>query len=431
MAKKPSGSNDRDEKLDPVDESDDAPVEAADEDVAEQAPAEPPAKPAKKNSKSSSKPRGAKPSPVAVDVSGPADGGSITPPEHSKKKLIIMLSAAGVLLIGAAVAGYVLLGSNAPAGNANTNGSANATADGQLPRRIDGVLDTVEHQNRYPLAVMIENQSQARPQSGLDQANVVYEALAEGGITRFMAIYTFTRVVDSIGPVRSARPYYVDWARGYNALYAHAGGSPKGLARIGSVGLPDLNQFFNSQYFFRDRSRKVASEHTLYTSSTLLSRALNDKKLPETGSYDAWTFKADAAASARPTSQHLTIDFSSFSYKVDYEYDPATNTYARSQAEQPHVMRDGAKIAPKNVVVIRVKRSLEDPKDSHGRLTLDVVGSGSAAYYLDGREYKGTWKKTSAQDGLELLDENGDVFKLNAGQTWIEVVPPEQTVTVR
>lgn len=432
MAKKPSGSDDRDDKIDPVDQPDepvvddevDASAPAGDENVGQ------PAQPVKKSSKSAKKPKAVVRS-AGVGVDGPIDDKTISKPVQSKKKLIIILIAVGVVLIGAAVAGYVMLGTGTPASNANNNGSSNATADDQLPRHIDGVLDTPEHQNRFPVAVMIENQSQARPQSGLEQANVVYEALAEGGITRFLGIFTLTRVVEAIGPVRSARPYYVDWARGYKALYVHAGGSPKGLTRITSVGVSDLNQFFNSQYFYRDRSRNVASEHTLYTSSTLLSRALNDKKLPDTGDFDSWTFKSDAAASARPAGQHITIDFSSFSYKVDYEYDAVTNTYARSQGEQPHVMRDGAKIAPKNVVVIRVKRSLEDPKDSHGRLTLDVLSSGPAAFYVDGHEYKGTWKKASAQDGLQLLDESGDPFKLNAGQTWVEVVPPEQTVTVR
>jgi hypothetical protein len=195
--------------------------------------------------------------------------------------------------------------------------------------------------------------------------------------------------------------------------------------------LSDLNQFFSSQYYYRDKTRKVATEHTLYTTSTLLARALIDKKMTTTGLYDAWSYKQDAATSDRPSSQHMTIDFSSFSYKVDYEYEPVTNTYIRSLGEKPHVMRNGTALAPKNVVVIRVQRSLEDPKDSHGRLVLNTIGSGAAAFYTDGQESKGTWKKTSAQDGLQLLAADGTPFRLNAGQTFIEVVPPEQTVTIR
>lgn len=355
------------------------------------------------------------------------------PGDSKKKKLALILSLAGVVLIGAAAAGYVMFSrqpSNPPPTTTN-NTDQNTNVSNLIPRRIDGVMDEPQNQNRYPVGVMVENQVDARPQSGLDEANVIYEALAEGGITRFLAIYTFPTNVEEIGPVRSARPYYVDWARGYKALYVHAGGSPKGLARISAVGLPDLNQFFNSQYFYRDRSRRVASEHTLYTSSKLLLRALVDKKMPQTATYDAWSFKPDAAAVERPASQHVTIDFSSFSYKVDYEYDPATNEYVRMMGEKAHVTRSGVPIRPKNVVVINLARRLEGGADNHGRLTMDTIGSGKARFFIDGREFAGTWKKSSAESNIQLIAEDGSPMQLNAGQTWVEVVPPEQNVTVR
>lgn len=393
-------------------------------------PVKPVAKNGSKKTKKSSK-----------KVEPPADVPPIEQPSpelkdaRNRKKLGLIIAGIGVVLLAAAATGYVMLGNKNSNGNENTNTSVNVNSDttSQLvPRRIDGVLDKPDNQNKFPVAIMVENQVQARPQSGLDKANIVFEALAEGGITRFMALYTFTQPVKEIGPVRSARPYYVDWARGYDALYVHIGGSPKAYARLSSTGARDFDQFHNSQYFWRDKSRDVASEHTLYTSGYYMTLALLDKKLPTTGTYDAWKYKDDAPSADRPSSQHITINFSSFSYKVDYEYDPVTNTYVRSEAEKAHVMRDGTPLQPKNVVVLTVNRRLEQPvTDNHGRLEMDTVGQGSAQFFVDGILTKGTWKKESPQAPLQLLRQDGTPMTLDAGQTWVEMVPPDQTVTVK
>lgn len=364
----------------------------------------------------------------------PVDERERTPSVDNKKRkkvLLIASIAAAIALIVAAGIGYRVFGPEKTDQSPTGSGNANVSGIQLIPRRIDGVLDTPDHQNPFPVAVMVENHPDARPQSGLDHANIIYEALAEGGITRFMAIFTLTDDVPKIGPVRSARPYYVDWARAYDALYVHVGGSPKGLERLVTTHTRDFNQFYNPSYFFRDKNVKVASEHTMYTTGHSLLRALGDQKLPSLGDYQPWKYKDDAAIGARPASQHVTITFSTFSYKVDYEYDPVRNVYIRSLAEKPHVMRDGTQISPKNVVVLTVNRSLEDPKDSHGRLKIDTIGEGPAQFFLDGTVVKGTWKKTSSADPLQLVRDDGTEMTLNAGQTWVEVVPPDQTVTVR
>ncbi len=361
----------------------------------------------------------------------PADRPKTDAPGSQRKRMFI-IAAVIVLLGGSVTAGYFFVGRNTGS-ESNRNGSTNADVTGEerVPRRIDGVLDDPEDQNHYLVAIMVENHTASRPQSGLDKANIVFEALAEGGITRFLALYTLTDPIQEIGPVRSARPYYIDWARGYNAMYVHIGGSPKALARLNSTNAFDLNQFFNSQYFYRDKTRDVASEHTLYTSAKLMQLALLDKQAPTPGDYQPWKYKSDADGSSRPASQHITINFSTFSYKVDYEYDPVKNDYARLQAEQPHVMRDGTTIRPKNVVVLTVKRRLEEPVDGKGRLEMDTIGEGPARYFLDGKELIGTWSKRSPQDPLDLRLEDGSDVQLNAGQTWVEIVPPDQEVTVR
>lgn len=387
----------------------------------------------KKNEKAAQ----AKKGPQKPPSTAPGNGGISKPGDGSqsskRKKTALILSLIGVVLVGLAVAGYFYFGTSDTNDNNTVNVAPAISDDSKLvPRRIDGVLDKPENQNKFPIAIMVENQIDSRPQSGLDKANIVYEALAEGGITRFLTLYTFAGPVKEIGPVRSARPYYVDWARSYDPLYAHIGGSPKSLSRISQTGIRDFNQFFNSQYFWRDKTREVAVEHTLFTSDYLMTIALLDKKLPTEGSYEPWKYKNDAPSSERPASQHITVNFSTFSYKVDYEYDPVTNEYARSLAEKPHVMRDGAQIRPKNVVVITVNRRLEQPvAGNHGRLEMDTVGQGNAQFFYDGVLQKGIWKKGSPQEPLQLLTQDGVPVLLNAGQTWVEVVPPDQQVTVK
>ena len=136
---------------------------------------------------------------------------------------------------------------------------------------------------------MIENMVTSRPQSGLDRANLVYEALAEGGITRFLAVFASGEEIEKIGPVRSARTYYLDWAKELSAAYIHVGGSPEALRLIPQYDILDLNQFYNSPNFWRAKER--AAPHNLYTSSELLARAVVSKKWGPTGSFESWELK--------------------------------------------------------------------------------------------------------------------------------------------
>lgn len=339
-----------------------------------------------------------------------------------KNKKWIFISV-GVVVVIAGVAGYLIFGLNLDdQGSSNT---ANKSQSGDTVRRaIDGVMVPADQANYFPVAVVIENLVAARPQSGLSQANIVYEALAEGGITRFLALYA-GQPVSEIGPVRSARPYFVDLVLEYGALFAHAGGSPQAIADIRSEGVFDLNQFYNSQYYWRDKTRQVASEHTLFSSSQLLTFALRDKKAAATADFDSWIFKDDTPLNSRPQEQKtITIDFSSFSYKVEYSYDRAKNDYVRSLAGAPHLDKGGAAIRPKNVIVQKVKTRLIDAE----RLGMDIVGQGDAIVFRDGVATVGHWEKKSKTGRTTFTDAAGVAIEFNAGQTWVEVVPTDREI---
>ncbi len=343
------------------------------------------------------------------------------------KRRPVMISLIAVLLVAVAATGYLIMRPPKPTTTNDNRAESNQTNSDKLVRRaIDGVWDKPENANLYPIAVMIENLASIRPQGALDQSSLVYEALVEGGITRLVAFFVLAGPIEDIGPVRSARPYYLDWVRELNALYAHVGGSPQAMSEISSKGIFNLDQFYDARFYWRkDLAR--ALEHNVFTASKFLTFALRDKQAPAQGDFEAWKFKDDVPLDDRPTDEkNITINFSSRSYLVRYVYDRDTNTYNRFQADDPHlVMNTGVQISPKNVVVQYVKTSLADAQ----RLAIETTGSGQALVFRDGRTTTGQWRKDSLTARTKYYDNNGQEIVFNAGQTWVEIVPTDREVS--
>jgi hypothetical protein len=194
--------------------------------------------------------------------------------------------------------------------NINTDVAVTPT----LPRVIDGVSVEPGKEHIFPTCVMIENLSTVRPQAGLQEANVVYEALAEGGITRFMAVFASGENLSKLGPVRSARSYFVDWAEEYECLYAHAGGSPQALEQLsGNTPVTDLNQIGGAAANFWRDPNVTSREHGLFTSSELLLYGARDRGLADaSGEYDGWLFTKESKKKDRPTEEKtVSLAFSS------------------------------------------------------------------------------------------------------------------------
>ncbi len=294
------------------------------------------------------------------------------------------------------------------------------------PRHLDGVMVAKEDANIYPVAVMIENLSSIRPQAGLSKAGVVYETLAEGGIARFMAVYAGEEASE-IHPVRSARPYYLEWSSEYDAAYAHCGGSPEALELISAYDIPDLNQIGGAgQYFWRGAG---TSPHNLYTSTELLTLALRDRGLlDKKPKYKMWKFKDEADLVDRPTEdKFVKINFSSLSYQSEYRYDRESNDYLRFNGGVEHIdALTGEQLRAKNVIVQRVPEEWSLP--DKGRIGMDVVGSGEAYIFRDGETIEGTWKKKNREGRTRFYDENNEEVELSRGQTWVEVLPGDRSV---
>lgn len=266
-------------------------------------------------------------------------------------------------------------------------------------------------------AIMIENSPDARPQSGLKDAGVVFEAIAEGGITRFLTLHQQDKP-QLIGPVRSLRMYYVDWLAPFDASIAHVGGSAAALAEVRNGRYRDIDQFFNGGYYWRATDRYAP--HNVYTSFAKLD-ALNKAK-GYTSSHFTGFARADEKPAEKPNATKVTIDFNNYAslYNTSYTYDKKTNSYKRYLAGQPHSDREKGQITPKVVIALKVNETtvLEDGY----RESISAIGSGSAVIFQNGTAIKATWHKSSRSKQLTFTAGSKQV-PLARGQTWIAAVP--------
>lgn len=265
--------------------------------------------------------------------------------------------------------------------------------------------------------IMIENSPDARPQSGLKQAGIIYEAIAEGGITRFLALYQESQP-QLIGPVRSLRMYFLDWATPYQASITHFGGSAASLAEVSNGNYRNLDLMRDgSSYYWRATDRYAP--HNVYTSFAKLD-ALNSSKKYTTSSFTAWP-RTDDKASDTPNATSVDIHISGPVYDSHYTYDSASNTYLRNVNGQASVDREAGQLAPSVVVAMKVNMSLV-MQDGY-REDITTSGSGDATIFQNGVANPCTWQKNSRTDSLKFIDANGKEIPLDRGQTWVVAVP--------
>lgn len=291
------------------------------------------------------------------------------------------------------------------------------------PRFIDGVYVKKGEENIFPLALMIDNHSEARPPSGLEKANLVFEAEAEGGITRYLAIFASQDEISELGPIRSARPYFVDWVREFSALYVHVGGSPEALVKIKQDNIFDINEFYNEKYFWR--SDYFNRPHNVFSSSKKLRDYIRNKNLEE-GKFFSWKFKDDQIKKELPLSGKISIKFKLDAYALDWVFDRENNNYIRYQNKNPHYTRSGEIISAKNIIIEYIDAKEIDDKL---RLKMEVVGEGKALVCFDGKCREAHWeKKTKGARTRYYID--GEEVVFNRGTSWIEILRPEIEVSI-
>lgn len=340
---------------------------------------------------------------------------------HGRKQWIITSAVAVVLLGGGVTAWLLTRSAPAPAPTvAKKTVVKKALPPTPIYSNLSGLQITDPALNTKPVtAVMVENSTDARPQSGLSQAGVVFEAQAEGGITRFMALYQDT-APSNVGPVRSARPYYIQWALGFNAAYAHVGGSADALADITSWGVQDMNQFYNSGSYHRISTRPAP--HNVYTGIDTLNQLESAKGY--TSTFTGFTRASTQGVSPQITANSIDFAISGANYNPHYDFDAGTNTYKRSIAGTAQTdANTGQQLAPTTVIaiVVPLSRGALDASNAYYS-NYNVLGGGTAYIFQNGGVAVGQWHKAGNTDQLTFTDANGAALPLNRGQTWISAV---------
>ncbi len=298
-----------------------------------------------------------------------------------------------------------------------------------VPAPLTGRPVTADVASRRVLTVMVDDHPAARPQAGFNAASVVWHAPAEAGIPRYMLMFQDEDPV-LVGPVRSARQYFIAWAAEWRPVFAHVGGSPQAMQTLRESGQGQLvydadEMRWGGEYLWRTADRP--RPHNVYTDGSHLrdlAGVLGATDDLPVGSAAGWRFGPEVPPESRPVGGSIHVPYPE--NVVNYRYDRATDRYIRSvEGASPQVdAADGRRVAPANVVVLSVAfRPLDDGHPEKGRLEADVIGEGTALIASHGETRTGTWRKASIGAPLQLLDEDGAPATLAVGQTFIQVVP--------
>jgi DUF3048 family protein len=396
--------------------------------------------------------------------------------ENKKKKILLTLLSLGVYLLstGLSYAAFASVGvgtiftSPLPNGKnqgdtETANNDRRALFDISGPQSESCPLNGAKYtkaektvwETRRPLAVMIENHLEARPQSGLSDADIIYEAVAEGGITRFMPIFycQATAYESILGPVRSARTYFLDWASEYNfPLYAHVGGanSPgpaNALGQLVTYGWSagnDVNQFsIGYPTFWRDYERlgrTVATEHTMYSTTEKLWKIGEKREYTNqdpdgeewSDGFVSWNFaKSEPDFTSRGDTQPIDYNFwEDAQYEVSWQYDKENNLYKRFNGGKSHQdLNLDEQLTTKNLVIqFATERNANDGYPGNVHLIYGTTGKGKALIVKDGQVESGTWAKASRLKRTIFYNSKGEEIKFNPGKIWISVLPVGTTV---
>lgn len=338
-----------------------------------------------------------------------------------KKKVLILIVG---ILIPVILAGLFWRQKNSSENKQKTDSQKQAEII--LADAINGSKVSPEIATARPIAVMVENHPDARPQSGLSDADVVYEALAEGGITRFLTIFQTQNPV-FIGPVRSAREYYAQIADQWGALYAHVGGSNEVIAQLKSgqyKNLDDANEYYNFDFFPRRNSKP--QPHHIFTTVEKLRELISFHKYQTKAKFVPWNFKDDSPV-ASSTATKISIDFSRAGYEVGWVYDSKTNSYGRLQYFEPHVDENTGKQIFAKTVVVQMVKVTPVPKDPLLSVDIDLKSGGKAYVFLDGQVIEGVWKNEPGK--TRFYDNYNQEISFNRGPIWVELVPVEKEVS--
>ena len=274
-----------------------------------------------------------------------------------------------------------------------------------------------EPTEKRPVAVMINNAPAARPQSGLSHADQIYEVLAEGGITRLIAIFQSEGTTETVGPIRSIRPYLIEIGESYGSILAHAGGSQAAYSILQNQGKPYLDEISNAgPYYFRSSDRKAP--HNLYSSLDQLREAAVKRGYSEENKSPVYSYLDEGVQVEGEEALHFDITYLTDSYQVSYDYDETTSTYVRSVGGKEDIdAGNGERLAAPNIIVLSTAHQV---LDDVGRLSVDLTSGGDAMLFQQGKVIHAKWSK-KAGDIIRVTKE-GKELPLVRGKTFFSIV---------
>lgn len=321
---------------------------------------------------------------------------------------------------------------NAP--GVNEDGlNSHETASGPI-NPLTGEAVSEDKSDLRPYCVMINNHQDARPAVGLSQASIIYEALAEGGITRMMAVFNDVDGI-TIGTIRSSRPYFISMAQAYDAVYVHAGGSEQAYSDIKSLGINNIDGVRGSRSgeassYYRDKTRLSMGknlEHTLFADGTKLADfAENNYDLKHASGYDTTyglSFAEDAASQCTKDSKDFTVYYSG--YSTNFKFNADKKCYNAYISGEEYI--DGgnnSSIDFANVIVLNIPTKTVD---NYGRQAMEMTGSGHGYFFTDGKYVEINWTRADRADNFHYTLTDGTPLNLSVGKTFISIAPLDST----
>lgn len=316
-------------------------------------------------------------------------------------------------------------------GCVNMTGTKNP-ATTETTEEPDEFVQTVMSDTR-PIALMIDNDVDAsRPQMGLESAYMVYEIIVEGGKTRFMALFK-EHELEKVGPIRSSRHYFLDYALEHDAIYCHAGWSPKAQKDIRALGVNNINGILgdDGSVYWRDYTYD-RTWHNLYSGlDKLWEKADKDKsyRLKTDNKFIEYN-NGDITPDAGETAVDITLPYSDY-YKVAYKYDAQEGVYKRYVDGKEHKSQTGEILTAKNIIVYQVENFNLPDTENKGRQDLKNIGTGEGYYITNGKAVKIKWEKLTREGKTRYTTADGVELKLNSGNTYIQIVPQKETITIK
>lgn len=281
-----------------------------------------------------------------------------------------------------------------------------------------------------PFAVMIDNEGvRVLPQGGLDRAQIIYEIIVEGGETRLMPVF-WGAAPEMIGPVRSSRHYYLDYALEHDAIYVHYGQSPQALSDIKTLKVTAINGLYIGKKAFWDITKDRNNWQDTYTSMEKLKAYAEGIKYRTTTErepvFEYNSEKIELVSEEKAA--NIDLKYSS-AYTCGYKYDEESHMYLRYRKGKPQMERvSGEQLKAENIIIQITKASLIGG-DAKGRMEVKTVGQGKGYYITQGKKVNIKWSKASRSKPTTYTLEDGTPLKLNPGQTWIQVMPSQGVIT--